>query len=216
MNLNESLKALFANLKANPRLRWGVLSIVGVLWFYSVLELRDAVQRKNEAYTALNKKIARMQGAAEQAEWPSRLKEAHAVQFTMEKRLWRESTIGLAQATINDWLTQLTQQANLTKVQLQVAAQEDGGVKKGDGSDGVATPAGSDLWKVSAKLAFDFSPQSFYPLLGHIATNEKKVIVESLVIRSNPVPKAELLLVTYFRKPTAAQSAEEGAANGSQ
>ncbi len=193
MNFTQSLKALLANLKANPRLRWGLLGIVAVLWLYGVLELRDQVQRKNEAYGLLSKKIARIQATAAQNEWPARLKDAQAARFSMESRLWRETTIGLAQATINDWLAQLTQQASLTKVQLAVAAQEEDGGGKG-------ALAAADLWKVSAKLAFDFNPQSFYPLLNRITTNEKKIVVESLVIHSSPSPKAELLLVAYFRK----------------
>ncbi len=209
MSLNQSAKVFFANLKANPRLRWGLLAIVGVLWLYGILEMRDAVQRKNEAYIALSKKIARVQGAATQTEWVSRLKEVQSAQSKLEKRLWQEATIGLAQASMNDWLGQTAQQSGLGKVQLQVAAQEEGlGVKAGANGREAGSVAGSDLWKVTAKLVFDFSPQSFYALLGRLAANEKKIMVESLAIRSSPSPKAELMLVAYFRKSASGTPAE--------
>ena len=210
MNLNHSAAALLSELKANPRLRWGVWAIVGVLWFYGVLTLRDEVQVKSDNYLALNKKVMRMKGTAAQSEWPTRLKDAQSLQLNLESRLWQENTIGLAQATFHDWLNQFAQQSNLTKVQLVVAAQDNESTvgKESARSDSGETRPSSDLWKVSAKLSFDFNPQSFYPLLKRILTNEKKVAIESLVIRSTPTPKVELMLVAYFRKQTPRAPAE--------
>ena len=201
------IKTGLATLKANPRLRWGVWGIVGILWFYGVLELRDEVRRQNEAYRAITHKIARLQGTAAHTEWLARLKDAQSRQVSLESRLWRESTIGLAQASFHDGLTQLTQQAGLAKVQLAVSAQEDEEGGKDAGSADSRTAA-TGLWKVSAKLAFDFSPQSFYPLLRRIATQDKRVVVESLVIRSTPAPRAELLLVAYFQRPAPGATAK--------
>lgn len=215
MTLSQSARTLVAELKANPRLRWGLWAIIGVLWFYGVLELRDAVQSKSDSYLALSKKVTRSQGTAAQSEWPSRLRDAQSLQINLESRLWRENTIGLAQATLHDWLNQLAQQAKLTKVQLLVAAQdnESAGGKEPASSDGSGTRIASDLWKVSAKLAFDFNPQGFYPLLTRISTHEKKVVVEALVIRSAPTPKAELMLVAYFHKPAPGAPAENARKN---
>lgn len=195
---------LLDELKANPRLRWGLLGILGVLWLYGVLELRDQVQIKADSHLALSKKIARIQGVASQTDWPARLTDARALQTLLEKNLWRENSIGLAQATFNDWLAQLAQQASLSKVQLSVAAQNEESAAGKDTTSGDSSGAGR-LWKVSAKFAFDFNPQTFYPLLVKITSNDKQVLVESLVIHGLPSPKAELLLVAYFlkQKPTA-------------
>ena len=132
------------------------------------------------------------------------------MQLDLENGLWRESTIGLAQATFHDWLSQLIQQADIAKPQLMVAAQdeESAGGEGAASAGGRGTLAAPGLWKVSARLAFDFNPQSFYPLLTRLTTQGKKVIVESLAIRSTPTPKAELVLVAYFQKPAAAATAE--------
>lgn len=210
MILNQSVKTIFAELKANPRLRWGLWGIAGVLWLYGVLELRDEIQRQSDAYRAINRKIARIQGTATQTEWLARRQDAQSMQLNLENRLWRESTIGLAQATFHDWLSQLTQQADIAKAQLVVAAQdeESTGGKDAASADNSGTLAAPGLWKVSAKLAFDFNPQSFYPLLTQLTTQEKKVIIESLVIHSTPTPKAELVLVAYFQKPAPGATSE--------
>ncbi|OIR06760.1 hypothetical protein GALL_110080 [mine drainage metagenome] len=207
MKLNQSADALLAELKANPRLRWGLWTIVGVIWLYGVLAMHDEVQEKRDSYLALSKRVARIQGTATQSEWSNRLGEAKSLQLNLENRLWREGTIGLAQATFHDWLYQSAQQASLGNVQLLVAAQDD--ESEGSGGKGSAdggTRSASDLWRVSAKLSFDFNPQSFYPLLARIASHEKRVSIESLTIRSTPTPKAELLLVAYFLKPPAAET----------
>lgn len=203
MNLNRTANTIIAELKANPRLRWGLWAILGILWLYGVLELRDETQRKGETYLALNKKVAKLKTTAMQTEWHARQTEARALQLNLETRLWRENTIGLAQATFHDWLSQQTQQANLGKAQLVVAAKDDEGSTATDktGTDGGGTRAESNLWKVSAKLTFDFNPQSFYPWLTRITMNEKKIAVESLTIRSTPSPKADVLLVAYYLKP---------------
>ena len=219
MNINQSINALLAELRANPRLRWGLWVIAAVLWFYGVLALHDAVQTKRDSYLVLIQRVTRLQGTATQGEWSKRLAEAKSLQVNLESRLWRESTIGLAQATFHDWLYQLAQQASLGNVQLQVAAQDDGSGSDGSGRKGTADGGAriaSDLWRVSAKLSFDFNPQSFYPLLARISGHEKKVSVESLVIRSMPTPKAELLLVAYFLKPPSIAPTETNQRNDQQ
>lgn len=198
MDFTQSANNALAELKANPRLRWGLWGIVGVCWLYGILELRDDIQNKGDTYRALSKKTARIKEVATQEEWLSRRTDAQALRINMESRLWRENTIGLAQATFQDWLNQLTQQANLAKAQLAVAAQEGEGI---GGKDQAGAESTFGLWKVSAKLSFDFNPQSFYPLLTRIATHEKKLVMESLTIRSTPSPRVELLLVAYYLKP---------------
>lgn len=201
--------ALLDELKSNSRLRWGLLGIVGILWFYGILELRDQVQAKEDGYRSLSKKIARIQGTAAQTEWPTRLADARKLQGTLEKPLWRETSIGLAQASFNDWLSQLNQQANLGKVQQTVAAQGD------DAAPGKETAAASSsgLWKLSAKLSFDFNPLTFYPWLGKLEKSDRQVIVESMTIRSLPSPKAEVMLVAYFLKQKPVADAEAASAD---
>jgi len=204
MIFTQAVNSFLVELKANPRLRWGVWGIVGVLWFYGVLELRDEVQRQSDTYHSISKKISRTQETALRTEWPNRLVETQSLQLDLESRLWRESTIGLAQASFHDWLNLSAQQANLTKVQLTVAAQDG---ESFDGKDKSGNENTSSLWKVSAKLSFDFSPQSFYPFMARIAAHDKKVAIESLVIRGTPSPKAELILAAYFLKPASGTEA---------
>lgn len=135
-----------------------------------------------------------------QEEWLSRQKTAQVLLLNLENQLWRENTIGLAQATFNEWLSQLTLQSNLSKVQLSVSAQE---IEKEGENNQLKSNSALVFWKVSSKLAFDFNPTSLYQFLKRIELNEKKVIIESLVIHGAPTPRVELLLVAYYLKPAA-------------
>lgn len=201
MSAPQPIRRFLAEMKANPRLRWGVWAIVGIVWLYGVLELRDASQRQTEAYRAASRKLVQAQTIATQGEWPARLEQVNIARLELESRLWKAGTPGLAQATFNDWLAQLALQSSLARSQIAVSAQEDGpsGREAGDKGSG-AVPG---LWKVSARLSFDFAPPGFHRLMAQLATRDQRVVIESLTIRGVPNPRAEMLLVAYFQKPAA-------------
>ena len=145
-----------------------------------------------------------MQVQSSQTEWTARLEPARAAQLELEGRLWREGTIGLAQAAFQDWVNQAVQLSNLTRPIVTVAAQEGITAAVDKTSGGAADPVAPDgIWKVSAKLTFDFTPKGFYALMGRLAGHDKEIVVEVLLIRGAPIPRAEMVLVAYFQKPAA-------------
>jgi len=195
MSAADAFRDAGSQLRANPRLRWGVWAILGILWFYGVLVLRDEVPKRAEAYNAVARKIARTQAVATQTTWGARREAAVAAQAQLENRLWQAPTLGLAQATFNDWLRDASNQTKLSRPNLTIAAQED----DTKGAEGMPK-----LWKVTARMGFDFTPQSLYALLARIGGYDKAIQVESLTVRGSPTPRAELQLVAYFRTPAAA------------
>lgn len=200
MAFTESLSPIIAAINANSRLRLGLWLIVGIAWLYGLLLLREGTQHAAVEHQALARKVARVVAQAGQTEWPERIESAQALQLQMESRLWRESTLGLAQAAFQDWLNLAVQQANLTRSAVSVAAQEESASEKKTVSATETSP-NSDIWKVSAKLSFDFTPKTLYALMGRLATHDKQIVIETLVIRGSPAPRAEMLLVAYFQKP---------------
>ena len=201
-----------AGVKDNPRLRLGLWLVVGIFWLYGLLLLRDEARLATSEHQTLAKKVARMQAQSNQSEWKVRVEPAQALQLELESRLWREGTIGLAQATFQDWLNQAVQQSNLTRAVVTVAAQEES-TSKNNNTAKTESGLNRDLWKVSAKVAFDFAPKGLYALIGRLEGNDKQIIVESLVVRSTPSPRADMVLVAYFQKPSGAEKAI-GANNG--
>ncbi|OFW21007.1 MAG: hypothetical protein A3H27_10475 [Acidobacteria bacterium RIFCSPLOWO2_02_FULL_59_13] len=203
-----SFIAFRAEFKASPRLRLGLWVILGILWGYGLLLLRDEFHQAADEHRALARKVARAQALAGQTEWDKRIEAARALQVELESRLWRAGTLGLAQAAVQDWLNQSVQQAGLTRPATSVDAQEEAAGEKNTAEARGKGPATADLWKVSAKLSFDFSPQKFYTLMGRLYGADKQVLVESLSIRGAPVPRAEIVLSAYFQKPLATPPTE--------
>lgn len=190
MQLQDKLNTL----RNNPRLVFGLWMVVLTLWLYGLLDMREQFQREVQDYNGVVRKIRHIQANAAQKDWLQRKEDADRMLAGIESGLWRESTPGLAQAALNDWLTQAAQQAGIQNMQLAVALQPSSGkAQETNGQDpGVA------FWKVSTRLVSEFNPKTYYSLLEKIVSNNKLLKIESLTIRTAPSPKAELMLTAYF------------------
>jgi hypothetical protein len=188
-----SLAQLTNELKANPRLRGGLWLCIAILWFYGIVNLQEASVAKAKEYETLVKRSARSQATADQKAWQGRVDEAREIERSLAKRLWHEPTQGLAQAAFQDWLVQALQQGAILKPQMTVVAQE--GPKAPGAGKGY-----DEMWKVSARVAFDFDPKTFTPFIDKLAGHEKWIGLETLNVRSSPSPRAEMTLVAYFSK----------------
>ena len=82
----------------------------------------------------------------------------------------------------------------------QAAAQEQSAPEK-DVTGATKTGVRADIWKVSAKVGFDFTPKGLYALMGRLAGHDKQIVVETLVVRGAPARRAEMVLVAHFQKP---------------
>lgn len=211
----ESIPAA-AEFRSNPRLRWGVWSIVAIIWASGILALRDEVSRAAVEHESLTRKVLRARQAAGEERWLVRRDEARALSVALEDRLWREATIGLAQASFNDWLRLAISQSGIGNAQVSIGAQSDEGPGAGApgsaGEGGAVVPAG--MWKVSARIAFDFRPASLGQLLARLGGSERAVVVESMRLGRGQNPRAELLVVAYFQMPADAMARDGGGRKG--
>lgn len=189
------LKQLLAELKASARLRMGVALVAAVVWLYAILLLQEARNDLALKYRGVASKTLRLQSVLREGDWTARLDSAKTLQAEMEGGLWRGDTVGLARASFQDWLNQEMQHASVTHPNLTMSA---GNEVRPDSQS--AKPEG-ELWKVGAKLVFDFNPDSLNKLLGQLAGNPHHVIVESLHVTKEPNPRVELMVLAYFQPP---------------
>ena len=202
---------LQAELAASGRLRLGLALIVAVLWFYGALLVRDARDERTRAFRTASVQLVRLQQAAQQAEWPQRLDEAKVAVAQLESGLWRGDSLGLSRAALQDWLAQQLKQANVGRPLITLAAQEeDSAWAAGAGGDMAAMELASGLWKVKAKLNFDFNAEGLHVLLAKLAAPSSRVMVESLRVVREPVGRVEMVVVAYFQKPQASQVGSAG------
>lgn len=189
-------------------MRWGLWLIFGILWLYAVLLLRDLVSEQTEQYANIAKKVARLQAEVQQQAWQDRVEPAKILRVQMESRLWQASTAGLAQAAFQDWLNQIFLQAAVSRPTITLSALDEKTPEKTDEVEKTGTTAAVpvDLWKVKAKLEFDFNPPAFLSLMTLIGGHDKKTVIESLIIRKEPFPRVEAVVAAYFQKQKPAEN----------
>ncbi len=203
---------LILHLQGNPRLRWWLALIVGVMGLYGVLLLQDARQIAQRQYDALAQGIARLEAQSRQTEWLARMAPAKAVAVQLEGRLWQAPTAGLAQAALQDWLSAALVDAKATRPLISVTVLDEIATGSADGSAGSsgqpnlspaaggASPTPPDLWKIKAKLGFDYTAPTLLALLNRIENHDKELIVDVLAVRKEPLAHVELEVIAYFQK----------------
>ena len=198
-----------SQLRTNSRLRWGLALILGIGWLYGVLVLRDSLQEQSQRLRAATQSIARIKTQLAQPEWASRAVAARAMGVQLDGRLWQAATPGLAQAAFQDWLSSTMVKSATTGPQVTVALVEDAPTNLATSAtppEGTsATP--TDLWKIKAKLNFDFNAATLLDFLARMENNDKQIVVSTLVVRKEPAPRVELEVVAYFQKPAKAPGA---------
>jgi len=174
---------------ANRRLRIGVLVVVAILWIYLILLMRDRISVEATTWQSVESQIARVRAAASSADWPTRSQDVKNSLNDLEKLLWREGSIGQAQAAFQESITRTLSVGGMTPRGLRISLSE---------STSTDTP---DLVPMRARLQIEFRPASFYPWLGLLyrerSEGKPSFVIESLLIRGGQSPFADLELVGY-------------------
>lgn len=193
------LNEMFIQVRSNPRLRWGLWVIIGILWLYTILILRDVLQDKQDEYHGIIQSVSHLNAQLAQPEWISRVVSAKSMAVQMESRLWQAPTSGLAQAAFQDWLKATLAQVGLNQPILTVTVLE-GTTSPGAVAASPIVSVPTDLWKVRATLSFEFNPENFTTLMNRIEFGEKLVSIDTISIRKEPAPRVDMQLTAYFQK----------------
>lgn len=183
--------SLISELRANSRLRIGLALIISIVWLYGLLDLRDNNAALVDQYKQTALQLARFGGQQKQTQWPARADEAKEALSLAESRLWHNSTLGLAQAEMQDWLSQQLNQAKAVRYAVKVAESDAGPDQKSDKSG--AAP--SDLNQVKAKIEFNVDPKVLSSLLIAMANADHQIVVESMVVKH---PRTELTVSAWY------------------
>lgn len=188
------LDRLLSELKSNVRLRIAIALVFAVLWLYLILIMRDSLDRSTREYRSVSIKLGKLQSVIQQGDWTERLNAAKTLQAEMESTLWRGDTLGLARASFQDWLNQQMQRAAVSRPIISMGTANEEAIGERARSADI-----DDLWKVRAKLVFDFNPESLNKLLRQMIANTHHVAIESLHITKEPIPRVELVASAYFQ-----------------
>jgi len=189
------LDQFLSELKSNARLRVAVALVFAVLWLYLILSMREFMDTSAREHRSTSLKLGKLQSVMGQEDWIERLKTAKTLQAGMESALWRGDTLGLARASFQDWLSQQMKRAAVSRPAVSIAT----GIEEANSEQARATDI-DDLWKIRAKLTFDFNPESLNKLLGQMMVHTQYVVVESLHVTKEPNPRVEIAASAYFQK----------------
>lgn len=185
-------------LRENPRLRWGVALIIGIFWLYAILLLRESLQEQTQQHRAAMQSISRLRAQLAQPEWTARVAPARDMAMQLEGMLWQAPTSGLAQAAFQDWLNSAMIKAGVARSQITVTVIDEAVANAPNQDAGATTPV--DLWKIRAKLGFDFNSVTLFDFMNRIENHEKQIIVDTLNVRKELAPRVEIELYGYFQK----------------
>ncbi|MDD2914285.1 MAG: hypothetical protein PHP70_03110 [Gallionella sp.] len=177
--------------------------IAGIFWLYAILLLQETVQEQTLQHHAATQTIARLRAQLAQPEWLSRVVPAKTMAVQLEGRLWQAPTTGLAQAAFQDWLNAAMLRAGVSRQQITVTVIDEAvpnALNRSQVADGT-TPA--NLWKIKAKLGFDYSAPILLEFLNQIESHEKQIIVGAFTVRKEPMSHVEMELYGYFQKQAA-------------
>lgn len=191
---------LLNQLRDNPRLRWGAALIVGIFWLYSILLLRETLQEQEIQHRAATRSISRFRAQLAQPEWTARVIPAKIMAVQLEGQLWQAPTSGLAQAAFQDWLNATMVKAGVTRPQITVTVIDEIATDTPNQNQDSGTTTPPDLWKIKAKLGFDFSAATLLDFMSQIENHEKQIIVDTLNVRKEPFSHVEMELYGYFQK----------------
>ncbi len=181
----------------NRRFRVGIYLLLGILWLYAILVLKDVVVAEHANWEAMESKNLRSKSTAAAADWPIRAQEIKSALTDLEALLWRDGSVGLSQAAFEERLTQSFASANIVVRSIRTSAV----------TEAAAAPTQLGLIQLRARVQVDFRPATFYLWLATVARSKSakspSLLVESLTIRSGSFGQpatADLDLVGYAVK----------------
>jgi len=196
---NTTISKFHSEWNTNARLPWAVYLLLGIVWLYAILVLRDAVSSEYSKWDAMEAKNARARSTAAEADWPTRAQEIKVALNDLEALLWRDGSVGLSQAAFEERVSQSLAAAGVVVRSLRTTV----------GTESAATPAQVSLVQLRSRVQVDFRPASMYNWLASLsrARVEKtpSMFVETLNIRPasfGQLATAEIEVVGFAVKAT--------------
>ncbi len=189
--MNESLRALWRGLQAQPRALLGVVVLVLLGWLALLLDWDAQRVLAQEQLRVQQRQLVRLQGFAQEEQWLPALEVSQRQLAQFRARLWHEESEGRAQAYLQDWLRAQLEQAKLKVVELNVS------LPQGGAEQALVLPP--DMRLVRAQVTLEFDAQSLAAFLTHISAQERWLWLQRLQVHSHTNRRsAELELGALF------------------
>lgn len=193
-DLPPQLRALFAEVKANPRLQLGAVLIGALILGWLMLVLSDWRTKKLEGLQQARQRLEQIESLAGQQGWAERAEAATQLATALEAEIPPAASAGLAQADFQGWLREIVngQDASL---RLDVLAP----VR-------VEQPAG--VVRLTATISGSLPPARVVQMIHRIERRAALSTIPTLTIRSDGLNRTFSLTVqAFYRMPSEATEA---------
>lgn len=160
---------------------------------YLLLAGFDHVDAMLERNRGLAVEMTRLQALAKEKDWPERRREALALKVAYDTGVWMDTDLALTEAGLQDWLRNVTQRLGL-KVREITLVRADPSTK----------PAGNvppGYVELRARVSVELQRTPVFVLLAEMASQERRIVVERLSIRSQSQPAVATMDVRVLARP---------------
>jgi hypothetical protein len=174
-----------AELKTNRRAAAGLLALGCLIAGYGLLSLDEAITAQQAGYTDAVHRMERVIASGQEKDWPARAETSATIRKSLEARLWRGESEGMARANLQDWVTNNARSAGLERTQIQIELTKPAGM-----------PA--EFRQLTATITGLQTEASLLAFLNLIKREPHLLVVDHLVVRQLPLASIEIKLVAYM------------------
>lgn len=178
----------WADVQANPRLRWGLVLIAAVALVEGGLRWSDAIAQQQQALAKLNADVVALRtGLKNDAALTESLEASRKIAALVDTRLWIVSSEAVGQAKMKDWLTEVVkrniadQYVITLGVSRELGKREVAGALAATSAQPEGTTAG--VREFRANVTFRLTPRALEGVLLDMEGGEPFAAVESLLVK---------------------------------
>jgi hypothetical protein len=175
-------------LQTNRRAAVGLLVLGCLAAGYGLLSLDDAIGSMATSYAEATHRLERVLSSGQEKDWPARAAASAEIRKSLEARLWKVESEGMARADLQDWVTNHARDAGLEKAQVRIELTKPTGM-----------PA--DFRQLTATITATDTEASLFAFLDQIKREPRLLVVDHLLVRQRPVSSLEMKLVAYASLP---------------
>ena len=188
--LNAILVSTKAQLESNLRLRLGAWLCLGIILLQPVWWLQETRNSLTTELTQLLEKEAKITRTSNEQEWFLREQQTNALKEQLLAKIAAADSLGIAQATLQNWLTELSAEVNLKNSRVTID----------EPSDLENIP---NVYRVSARLDALFNEQSALAFLEKLEQHPSFLVIERAELGQLSQTRMIVYIAAYFKITTA-------------
>ena len=197
---------LIGQFRDNRRLRIGVCLVAFILAINAWIDWNDRLVVQHTQYRQSLGQLARLTPGQPLEVWNRRAADGARALGEARGLLWRNTSAGLAQAQVQDLLSDALRRVAAQGTSVRVAEPDTGAARPAAAS----VPAGGEAMRpLRARIEFNTDPAVMLALLATLNDAEHRIGVDALRVRPG---KTEMSLTFWFALPPPAARADAGPA----